>query len=205
MGVAVEAAATRDLLPPQARPSAAAGPAALRHGRRLPTSAFRPACSRRSSRATFANAPALWGGRFPVPRAAGHKYTRGHAVVVSGGLSSTGAARLAARGALRAGAGLVTIASPREALGRQRGGEPRRHGAPGRRRRRTRGIPRRPAAQRGGARAGRRRRARRCASWCWRRSRAKRAVVLDADALTSFADAPEELFSAINGKRPAAT
>jgi hydroxyethylthiazole kinase-like uncharacterized protein yjeF len=66
--------------------------------------------------ATFANGPGLWGGSFPVPRVDGHKYSRGHAVVVSGGLSSTGAARLAARAALRAGAGLVTIASPREAL-----------------------------------------------------------------------------------------
>ena len=65
---------------------------------------------------TFANAPQLWGGMFPKPRSQGHKYSRGHAVVVSGGLSTTGAARLAARAALRAGAGLVTIASPREAL-----------------------------------------------------------------------------------------
>jgi hydroxyethylthiazole kinase-like uncharacterized protein yjeF len=64
----------------------------------------------------FANRTELWGGLFPVPDAQGHKYKRGHAVVVSGGLESSGAARLAARGALRAGAGLVTIASPREAL-----------------------------------------------------------------------------------------
>jgi len=64
----------------------------------------------------FVNRPALWGHAFPLPRADGHKYSRGHAVVVSGGLSTTGAARLAARGALRAGAGLVTIGSPREAL-----------------------------------------------------------------------------------------
>ena len=65
---------------------------------------------------TFANVPALWRESFPVPRHEGHKYDRGHAVVVSGPSWSTGAARLAARGALRAGAGLVTIASPREAL-----------------------------------------------------------------------------------------
>jgi hydroxyethylthiazole kinase-like uncharacterized protein yjeF len=65
---------------------------------------------------TFLNVPALWAGRFPIPRVDGHKYARGHAVVVSGGISSTGAARLAARGALRAGAGLVTLASPRSAL-----------------------------------------------------------------------------------------
>src|ERR1041385_8566301 len=65
---------------------------------------------------TFLNRPALWQACFPVPRIDGHKYARGHAVVVSGGASYTGAARLAARAALRAGAGLVTIASPREAL-----------------------------------------------------------------------------------------
>jgi len=65
---------------------------------------------------TFVNTPALWHASFPRPRPEGHKYARGHAVVVSGGISATGAARLAARGALRAGAGLVTLASPREAL-----------------------------------------------------------------------------------------
>lgn len=65
---------------------------------------------------TFANEPPLWAHVLPVPKTEGHKYSRGHAVVVSGGLSFTGAARLAARGALRAGAGLVTLASPRDAL-----------------------------------------------------------------------------------------
>lgn len=65
---------------------------------------------------TFENLPELWRMDLPVPRLTGHKYDRGHAVVVSGPSWSTGAARLAARGALRAGAGLVTIASPREAL-----------------------------------------------------------------------------------------
>jgi len=65
---------------------------------------------------TFHNGPHVWGGSLPMPRLTGHKYTRGHAVAVSGGPWTTGAARLAARGALRAGAGLVTIASPREAL-----------------------------------------------------------------------------------------
>ena len=65
---------------------------------------------------TFCNEPPLWVSSFPVPKVDGHKYGRGHAVVVCGGASTTGAARLAARGALRAGAGLATIASPREAL-----------------------------------------------------------------------------------------
>ena len=65
---------------------------------------------------TFVNSPALWGQGFPIPQISAHKYARGHAVVVSGCFWRTGAARLAARAALRAGAGLVTLASPREAL-----------------------------------------------------------------------------------------
>jgi NAD(P)H-hydrate epimerase len=65
---------------------------------------------------TFANEPELWRQAFPRPAATGHKFTRGHALIVSGPVLSTGAARLAARGALRAGAGLVTVAGRRDAL-----------------------------------------------------------------------------------------
>ncbi|HKB23264.1 MAG TPA: NAD(P)H-hydrate dehydratase [Methyloceanibacter sp.] len=64
----------------------------------------------------FANEPLLWLSNFPWPKPEGHKYARGHAVVVSGPAYSTGAARLGARGALRVGAGLVTVASPRDAI-----------------------------------------------------------------------------------------
>lgn len=65
---------------------------------------------------TWENRPAVWAGVYPWPRPEGHKFSRGHAVVRSGGLASTGAARLAARAALRVGAGLVTVASPAAAL-----------------------------------------------------------------------------------------
>jgi ADP-dependent NAD(P)H-hydrate dehydratase / NAD(P)H-hydrate epimerase len=64
----------------------------------------------------FENAPALWSDVFPKASELQHKYTRGHAVVVSGGMTRTGAARLAAGAALRAGSGLVTIASPPDAI-----------------------------------------------------------------------------------------
>ncbi|MEZ5924741.1 MAG: NAD(P)H-hydrate dehydratase [Hyphomicrobiaceae bacterium] len=65
---------------------------------------------------TVLNAPRVWEQSFPKPQRSLHKYNRGHAVVLSGTLNGTGAARLAARAALRIGAGLVTIASPPEAL-----------------------------------------------------------------------------------------
>jgi NAD(P)H-hydrate epimerase len=61
------------------------------------------------------NHPSLWRDRFPWPAADGHKYRRGHAVV-AGGETTTGAARLAARAALGVGAGLVTVAAPAAAF-----------------------------------------------------------------------------------------
>lgn len=64
----------------------------------------------------FENVPAVWQAAFPVPRIDGHKYDRGHLVAVSGPAQATGATRLAARGAIRAGAGLVTVACPADAL-----------------------------------------------------------------------------------------
>jgi ADP-dependent NAD(P)H-hydrate dehydratase / NAD(P)H-hydrate epimerase len=70
---------------------------------------------------TFANLPERW----PLPRLAaeGHKYSRGH-VTVLGSATMTGAARLAANGARRAGAGMVTIAA-------RGGGDVYRAGSPG--------------------------------------------------------------------------
>jgi NAD(P)H-hydrate epimerase len=62
----------------------------------------------------FENSADLWTVPALAPDA--HKYSRGHCVVLSGPLHATGAARLAARGALRAGAGLVSVASQGDAV-----------------------------------------------------------------------------------------
>jgi hydroxyethylthiazole kinase-like uncharacterized protein yjeF len=152
--------------------------------------------------ATFVNAPELWTGVFPRPRTDGHKYGRGHAVVVSGGLSHTGAARLVARGALRAGAGLVTIASPREALSV--------HGAA------NLAVMVRPvdgAAELDTMLADRRFNAvvlgpgggvgEPLRNLVKTALAGERGVVLDADALTSFADDPAALVAAISGRNGA--
>jgi hydroxyethylthiazole kinase-like uncharacterized protein yjeF len=64
----------------------------------------------------FANDPEFWLRFFPKLKIDGHKYDRGHAVVVSGPMERTGAGRLAATAALRSGAGLVTIASSKPAF-----------------------------------------------------------------------------------------
>lgn len=65
---------------------------------------------------TLTNSPDLWRAHLPRPQVSGSKYDRGHAVVVGGPVAQTGAARLAARAALRIGAGLVSVACDPSAL-----------------------------------------------------------------------------------------
>lgn len=144
--------------------------------------------------ATSENALSAWRDAFPRLLIDGHKYSRGHAVIVSGGVASTGAARLAARGALRAGAGLVTVASPSDALAVNAAAltaimvraidtaddfaamlEDKRINA---------------CVIGPGAGVGEATRTKTLAA-----IRAERGVVLDADALTSFSDVPDVLFS----------
>ncbi|WP_298105866.1 NAD(P)H-hydrate dehydratase [Bradyrhizobium sp.] len=145
---------------------------------------------------TFENVPSSWAKAFPIPTVEGHKYDRGHVVAVSGGIAATGAARLSARGALRAGAGLVTLASPRDALAVNASA--------------LTAVMVRPVDTviefsellgdkrlnayviGPGAGIGERSRDLVLAALT-----AKKALVLDADALTSFADAPERLFETI--------
>jgi hydroxyethylthiazole kinase-like uncharacterized protein yjeF len=145
---------------------------------------------------TFENVPQVWRKSFPVPQIDGHKYARGHAVVVSGDIAATGAARMSARGALRAGAGLVTLASPRDALAVNAAAM-------------TAVMVRAIDTVVEFAELLTDKRFNSCVigpgGGLGQRTRdfvltalaAKRSLVLDADALTSFAEAPDRLFEAI--------
>jgi ADP-dependent NAD(P)H-hydrate dehydratase / NAD(P)H-hydrate epimerase len=145
---------------------------------------------------TFENVPQAWRKSFPVPKIDGQKYNRGHAVVVSGDIAATGAARLSARGALRAGAGLVTLASPRDALTVNAAAltavmvrpiDTKAEFAEFLTDKRLNACVIGPGAGVGG----------RTKDFVLTALAAGRDLVLDADALTSFANAPGELFEAI--------
>jgi NAD(P)H-hydrate epimerase len=142
------------------------------------------------------NGPRLWRHALPRRRAEAHKYDYGHAVVLGGPTKRTGAARLAATAALRAGAGLVTIACPPDALAVY---------APA-----LLAVMVEPVADEAAFAdflAGRRRNAALLGpgagvgpatrAQVLRALSLAKACVLDADALTSFADAPETLFAAV--------
>ncbi len=64
---------------------------------------------------TFFNGPGMWLEHYPRRKTCDHKYSFGHALIVGGG-EMTGAARLAATAARRIGAGLATIAAPSSAF-----------------------------------------------------------------------------------------
>lgn len=126
----------------------------------------------------------------------GHKYDHGHALVLGGGPGKGGAARLSARAALRVGAGLVTLGCPPDALAENAA--------------RLDAVMLRPIADRA-ALADLLEDARLnalCLGPGLGLARARelvpvalasgRAVLLDADALTAFADKPEALFAQLN-------
>jgi hydroxyethylthiazole kinase-like uncharacterized protein yjeF len=153
---------------------------------------------------TSENLPALWRESFPIPQLTGHKYDRGHAVVVSGPSWSTGAARLAARGALRAGAGLVTIASPREALAVNAATNlavmVRPADGPDELARFLADVRLNALAIGPGVGVGEA-----TCELVLAGLAGERAVVLDADAITSFSGHPQRLVEAVQGRRGRAT
>ena len=144
----------------------------------------------------FVNHPRLWLALLPRRTSASHKYAHGHALVLGGGMASSGAARMAARAALRAGAGLVTVVCPKDALAIYAAQLTAVMVAPfadDREFAQSLADPRRNAMLLGpGAGSGETLRRR-----VLRVLEAQKATVLDADALTSFQDQPQTLFDAI--------
>ncbi|HUG60795.1 MAG TPA: NAD(P)H-hydrate epimerase, partial [Methylomirabilota bacterium] len=77
---------------------------------------IRPAVLRSIGARAFANEPPLWRASWPAAAIASHNYARGAVLVASGPIHSSGAARLAAAAALHAGAGIVFVACPPDAV-----------------------------------------------------------------------------------------
>jgi ADP-dependent NAD(P)H-hydrate dehydratase / NAD(P)H-hydrate epimerase len=146
---------------------------------------------------TWLNSPALWRHHLRRDGLADHKYARGHLTIL-GGATATGAARLAALAGRRAGAGLATIATPRSAMAIYQAGEPGNlviECEDGGTFARLLADERRNAMLIGpGAGINERTRVSVLAALATRR-----AVVLDADAITTFAQTPASLFDAIKG------
>ncbi|WP_200341872.1 NAD(P)H-hydrate epimerase, partial [Rhodovibrio sodomensis] len=161
----------------------------------IPPEVLATACADTDGPATFENQPALFADRWPWRTPGDHKYRFGHALVL-GDATATGAGRLACRAALRVGAGLVTAAVPPAALPIYAQDTAALITAPlddDAALDRLLADPRLNALLLGpGAGVGAATRAR-----AEKLLATGRAVVLDADALTSFAEAPGALAAAV--------
>jgi NAD(P)H-hydrate epimerase len=143
-----------------------------------------------------ANHPDLWCDRFPWPQAGDHKYRRGHVLVVGGG-RLLGASRLACLAAARSGAGVVTLAVPADVWSIQAGALTSVM---------VEALP--PDGGLAAALADERRNALLIGPGLGRSEAARaqvlavlatgRPCVLDADALSLFADDPQILFAALH-------
>jgi hydroxyethylthiazole kinase-like uncharacterized protein yjeF len=144
------------------------------------------------------NGPVLWRELLKRSDLADHKYSRGHLTILAGP-QATGAARLAAIAGRRAGAGLVTIASPRTTLSAYQAAEPGNlvvEADDAASFARLLDDPRRNAILIGpGSGVGDRTRESAQAVLA-----ARRHLILDADGITSFADEPRHLFGQIEGQ-----
>ena len=145
------------------------------------------------------NGPDQWGSSVPVPTLHGHKYDRGHALIL-GGAEMTGAARLAALAARRSGAGLVTIVSPKEAVAVYAADQPGTIVARDSAWPELLADPRRNAVLVGpgaGTGAGATEAARAITLGALGTGK---AVILDADAITAFVGHRADLMQALTGK-----